>query len=487
MAKRVAVIDIGSNSVRMIIYEKTSRFAFHILYEAKSKVRISESAYNNNSYLQEIPMQRAFDALSEFTSIISSFKVRKTLCVATSALRDAPNKQEFILKVRHKLKLNIKVISGEKEAYFGAIACANLLPLQTNALSIDIGGGSTEFSLINNNDVTNSISLKLGTVRLKELFFDNNELDKAIEYIDTQLESITHLNISTLIGIGGTFRTISSAIMSAKNYPLKQLHSFEYLVDEFQNYIEKILKADKTELKNLYIEKNRFDLIKPGALILSRVLNKLSITNIITSGTGVREGVYLADLLRNSKHKFPHNYNVSIKTLLDRGTENTNFSNQVNQISQKIFNLTHTYLHLDKSYLKELSIASKLSVIGSNISFYTQNKTTYNLIKSSLEYGFSHKQIMLIATINRYSKNKFPSDEHLLKYAQLLPTKEILNTLCHILSLSIALLSHRPRNIDFDLEFKNGDLKVISKSKLYLSQESVEKLKKIENLSISFH
>jgi exopolyphosphatase/guanosine-5'-triphosphate,3'-diphosphate pyrophosphatase len=96
MAKRVAVIDIGSNSARLVVYEKTSRFAFHLLNESKSKVRLSENAYKNNGNLQEIPMQRTIDALKDFLSIIYSYKARKTLCVATSALRDAPNKKEFL-------------------------------------------------------------------------------------------------------------------------------------------------------------------------------------------------------------------------------------------------------------------------------------------------------------------------------------------------------------------------------------------------------
>lgn len=93
MAKRVAIIDIGSNSIRMVIYEKVSRFAFHLLHEAKSKVRISEDAYKHDGALQEVPMQRTFDALSDFIQISNSFKTNKLLCVATSALRDAPNKK----------------------------------------------------------------------------------------------------------------------------------------------------------------------------------------------------------------------------------------------------------------------------------------------------------------------------------------------------------------------------------------------------------
>ncbi|NPA59813.1 MAG: Ppx/GppA family phosphatase, partial [Epsilonproteobacteria bacterium] len=187
MAKRVAVIDIGSNSARLVVYEKTSRFAFHLLNESKSRVRLSEDIYQNDGNLQEIPMQRTIDALKDFLCVIASYKARKTLCVATSALRDAPNKKIFIQRVKKELKLDIKVIDGTKEAYLGAIACANLLPKLSNALCIDIGGGSTEISIIDDKNINNNISVKLGTVRLKELYFDKNKIDDAIEYIDSKL------------------------------------------------------------------------------------------------------------------------------------------------------------------------------------------------------------------------------------------------------------------------------------------------------------
>ncbi|WP_297440791.1 Ppx/GppA phosphatase family protein [Sulfurimonas sp.] len=476
MAKRTAVIDIGSNSVRMVIYEKTSRFAFHLLYEEKSKVRISENAYLNNGELQEVPMQRTFDALHDFLQIAESFKTRKILCVATSALRDAPNKDKFLQKVKNKLQLNIKVISGEKEAYFGAIACANLLPQQTNALSIDIGGGSTELAYIDKDNVSHTMSLKLGTVRLKELYFDTGMIQDAIEFIDAALETIPNEKITTLIGIGGTFRAISSAIMQRENYPLNKIHAYTYRTKTFSKYIEKLLESDENGLSKLYIEPNRFDVIKPGALILQRLLKKLETKKIVTSGVGVREGVYLADLLRNSKHKFPHNYNTSVRYILDSHIPGKEYANQLSALSKKIFDLTAQYFNIDTLYRKNLSIAAKLYPAGRSIHFYSQNKHTYYLIQSALEYGFTHEDIMLIATLTRYAKNKLPSKMHLAKYAALLPEERVTKTLSYLLSLSIVLLSHRPRNIDFQLKLEGETLHVISSSPLYLAKEALSKL-----------
>lgn len=486
MAKRVAVIDIGSNSVRMVVYEKTSRFAFHILYEAKSRVRISEDAYKNNGNLQDIPMQRAYDALENFLTIISSFKARKTLCVATSALRDAPNKKEFINRVGNSLGLKIKVINGERESYLGAVACANLLPEQKNALSIDIGGGSAEFALIDKKDIKSNISLALGTVRIKELFFDADKIDEAKKYIDSELNKLENIKPSAIIGIGGTFRAISNAVLNNSGYPLDKLHAYEPKYDNFNDMLEKVLNSNEGDLKKLGIKNTRLDVIKPGALILQRVFKKFDTTKIITSGVGVREGVFLTDLLRTTKDKFPANFNTSIRYILDLHVNDASYSNQLTLLSKKLFDLTYRHLHIDKNYRYEFAIAAKLCVSGRTLHFYSQHKHGYNLVKNALEFGFSHKQIILIATLIRYAKRKLPSLSHVNKYSELLPDTDTLNNLSYLLSLSIVLLSHKPRNIDFSLDFNDNELKIESKNNLYLVKENIDKLDSLNKFSIKF-
>lgn len=489
MAKRVAVIDIGSNSVRMVIYEKTSRFAFHILHEAKSRVRISENAYQNGGNLQEVPMQRAFDALSDFLSIVSSFKARKTLCIATSALRDAPNKRDFINRIRNSLGLNIKVIDGQREAYLGAIACINLLPQQKDALSIDIGGGSTEFSLIDGQKMSSNVSVDLGTVRLKELFFDKGDVDGAKKYIDSQLQQLDGTNISTVIGIGGTFRAISNAILSKSGYPIDKLHAYEPNYEEFEKILEKIVKSDEDELRDLGIKSSRFDVIKPGALILLRVFKKFNIQKLVTSGAGVREGLFLTDLLRNSNDRFPANYNTSVRYILDSHIDNHDYANQLSKVSKMLFDLTHQELGIEERYRYELSVAAKLCMSGNNIHYYSHNKNSYNLIKDALEFGFTHAQIILIATLTRYAKRKLPSQSHIQKFKELLPDSEQLEALSFLLSLAVALLSHYPRNIDFTLSFEGSELKVHSNNSLYLAKESIKKLDMMpkKSINISFY
>lgn len=484
MPKRVAVIDIGSNSVRLVVYERTSRFAFHLLNESKSKVRLSENAYQNNGNLSEDAMSRTLEALRDFLSIIASYKARKTLCIATSALRDAPNKKDFLQRAKKELNLNIKIIDGQKEAYLGAIACANLLPPQQNALTIDIGGGSTEFALINDKDVSNTISLNLGTVRLKELFFDNRKKDEAIAHIDQKLSVLDGLTASSLVGIGGTFRAVSSAILRRKKYPLNKLHAFSYSSEELYDYLSLVIDATNDELKKLGIKPDRFDVIKPGALILQRVLKKLSMKDVITSGVGVREGAFLADLLRNSKDRFPEHYSISTRYILDSHISEKPIANHLNFLVKKIFDLTHELLGVDASFRRDLSIAAKLYPCGNSIHFFSKNKHSYYILQSALEYGFTHSQITLISTLCKYAKKRLPSSSHIDKYRELLPDKKTLNTLSFMLSLSVSLVANRPKNIVYDFVFEDGVLKISSDENLLLCRESLAKLETIDNLKV---
>jgi len=163
MAKRTAIIDIGSNSARLVIYEKTSRYGFHLICEQKSKVRIGEGAYEKGGYLQPVGIKRAFLTLQSFIHTIEKYQAHKTICVATSALRDAPNGPLFVKWIKKELGLTIKIIDGKKEAAYGAIATKNLLPVH-NTVTIDIGGGSADLALIKDGKIIDTYSLNVGTV-----------------------------------------------------------------------------------------------------------------------------------------------------------------------------------------------------------------------------------------------------------------------------------------------------------------------------------
>ena len=486
MSKVTTIIDIGSNSMRMVVLQKSSRFAFSLINETKSKVKISEGCYENGGNLQEIPMQRAYESLKSFLNISNALKSRKIICVATSALRDAPNSNVFISRISKNLGLNIKVIDGEKEAYYGGIAALNLLHDDT-FVTVDIGGGSTEFCFVNKGKVEKSISLNIGTVRIKELYFNKNDIKGAKKYILDNLKKILSSDVEIpkrVIGIGGSIRALSKMIMTKNAYPLDILHGYTFDVKKEISLFEKIVIArNNDELKSLGVKKDRFDTIKEGAFIFKTILDELNIKEVVTSGVGVREGVYLTDLLRNSNHKFPANFNVSVRSLLDRFEIDQKQSAFMGNNAGKIFDILKPLHNLDCKYRSLLIISSKLHSIGSTLNFYKSNDNAFDFILNGLNYDFSHSSRIVVAHTIKFSKKSLPTKSEILKYEELLPSLSVMQWMSFMISLNIAINQDlsRPK---VSYELKDNVLKIELSNNSFLIQSNIDKLESPEDLIV---
>ncbi len=474
MAKITTIIDIGSNSMRMVVFKKTSRFAFHLINESKSKVKISEGCYQNDGNLQELPMQRGFDALQSFLQIAKNLKSRKILCVATSALRDAPNKQVFISKVSKELKLNIKIIDGTKEAYYGGVSALNLIACD-NFTTLDIGGGSTEFSFIKDKNIIDNISLKIGTVRIKELFFDKDDLVGAKKYIYDELSKIDK-DIDTVVGLGGSARALSRIILERDNYPIDSLHGFKYKVSKNIELFKSIVDAKTNqELKELGVEKDRFDTIKTGTFIFKTILEYFEVRKVITSSAGVREGVYLADILRTSNCKFPANFNVSVRSLLDRFVDDVSQSAYLGNNSKKIFDVLQPLHKLGDKYKSILVIASKLQQVGLSLNFDHNQDHAFWYILNGISYDFTHEDKVLIAIVSKFTKKSLPTKKDIKEYKKLLPNLEIIRWLNFMMTLNISLNSEYSKTL-YSYSLEKDILEISSENKQYLVQRALEKI-----------
>ena len=486
MSKVTTIIDIGSNSMRMVVLQKSSRFAFNLINESKSRVKISEGCYENNGNLQEIPMQRAYESLKSFLNISNALKSRKIICVATSALRDAPNSNLFISKVKNGLGLNIKVIDGEKEAYYGGVAASNLLHDDT-FVTVDIGGGSTEFSFVRNGKIEKSISLNIGTVRIKELYFNKNNTEGAKNYILDNLKKIFELDIEIpkkVVGIGGSIRALSKIVMAKKEYPLDILHGFTYDARDEISFFDRISRAkDNDDLKSFGVKKDRFDTIKEGAFIFKTILEELKINEVVTSGVGVREGVYLTDLLRNSNHKFPENFNVSVRSLLDRFQIDEKQSAYLGNNAKKIFDALKPLHNLDNKYRSLLVIASKLHSIGSTLNFYKSNDNAFDFILNGLNYDFLHTSRVVVAYTIKFSKKSLPTKNDILDYEELLPSLKVMQWMSFMISLNFAVNQDfsRPK-VEYVLDDETLEISLPNRS--FLIESNIDKLETPEDLTI---
>ncbi|BCD67564.1 exopolyphosphatase / guanosine-5'-triphosphate,3'-diphosphate pyrophosphatase [Nitratiruptor sp. YY09-18] len=449
-------------------------------------MRISEGAYENGGNLQSHAMERAFNALREFLHIAHHYNTRKILCVATSAVRDAPNKHEFLHRIKKELGLNIKVIDGKTEALLGAIAASNLLPIE-DGVTIDIGGGSTELALIQKRRVIDTVSLDLGTVRLKELFFDNDApIKQALAFIHNELAKIPpHFTSKTAVGIGGTIRALSKAIMAKNKYPLDKVHGFAFSISDEKKFIDKLISAPVLKLKKFHIKKDRYDTIKEGTLIFREVLKTVGAKDVITSGAGVREGVFLKDLLRNSNYLFPHNFEPSVKSLLDRFCIDEKTQKCHYRLSKKLYEALYSIFDERKEYEKVLLIAAKLLNIGIKVEFYEHHKHSSYIVLNDLQYNLTHKEIVTIAALVRFHKRKLPNEGFVKTFRELLPHENILNWLSFILSLA-ETLNKDLTCPNIAVSFADKKLHIHTTEPLYLAKEEIKNLQKPAAFAILF-
>lgn len=479
-----AVIDIGSNSARLVIYQKSSNYGFHLICERKSKVRIGEGAYEAEGYLQPIGIQRAYLALKEFIATTKYYPVSKILCVATSALRDAPNGSEFTAWIKEELGLEIEIIDGQKEALFGAIAAQNLLPIQ-NGITIDIGGGSSDLALIENSKIIDTYSLNIGTVRLKELFFDKNEpLQEARDFIQKELKNLpAHFVSKQAIGIGGTARTLSKAIMKAIAYPLENIHAFSYKIKDYQEYFQNISEAKPTLLKYLFLPKGRFDTIREGTLIWQEITKHIGSQKVITSGVGVREGVFLHHFLKNDNFQFPPHINPSIQSMLDRFESHHVDTPKRKENCQKLFNLLLPSKKDEKRYLTELLYAIELSSIGYKFNIYQSFQHTFYVTMQEFNYGITHKELLLTAMILRFGGKSLYKKEIYSQYKELLPKRHIVETLSFIYTI-ITTLHDQTAIKEFNFKLEGHLLKIIAEGSLYLAEEKLKEIQRPDPLEL---
>ncbi len=464
MAKITAVIDIGSNSITLKIYKKTSRLAFYELHRLKYKIKIGEGSYENGGVLQTAPMQRAFEALKDFSYIIKAYKARKTLCVATSALRDAPNKKEFIKRVDCELGIKIKVIDGDKESEFGAISAINLLPKMDTFTTIDIGGGSTEFAKVVDGKVVKTTSLQLGHVRLSEKFKSESE---KLEYIESELDKLDDdFFNSTVVAIGGSARELSKFIQKKEGYPLKCLHGYRYDFKNDKKYLEELLEYDEKKLKK-YISKSRIDSIKDGDLIFLKSLEKLGCCKVIVNQKGLREGVYLKDLLRSFNSKFPANFDLNLKVIEDRFIETPKVNNYLKRVALSFLDA----ILEDNEFKKEIAFCAKvLNILDFNF---------YSWIEY-LDFGITHEKKVLIAYL-LHSFNEKELDEELYeKYILLLPSFDIVKKLFYLLEL-VDIIGKNMLIQKFDIVKSDNIVEIVLED---ISSMSIDEIERLDNPTI---
>ena len=295
--KRVASIDIGTNTILLLIAEVEER-RINPLFEAETVVGLGKGVQKNGILTKEA-MNRGFETLSQYLERCQAMKVQKVFAVGTSALREARNSEGFLKLVQEKLNLSIEVITGEEEAKLSFLAVVrDLREVRESILVVDVGGGSTEFILGMGNQISQWISLPVGSVRFTEQFLQSDpvqeeEWQKMERKIREVVVDIPHpQGPFSMITVGGTATTLASVEQGLEEFIAEKIHHFVLSKEALKNQL--LLYRCKTideRRKIRGLPAARADVILAGGAILYLAMEELNCPSVLISCHGVRYGL----------------------------------------------------------------------------------------------------------------------------------------------------------------------------------------------------
>ncbi|MDR4511774.1 MAG: hypothetical protein MRJ93_08730 [Nitrososphaeraceae archaeon] len=308
--KKIAVLDLGYNSLKLVNYLVSSNiYDYKIFYDKSIRVKLGEELHKTKM-LSRDAMDRTIQSLKYFRDVVNSESIDYVLPFATSAVREAENKSQFMTRVEEESGFKFRILSPEEEAIFSYYGAQSSI-CTPNCLFFDLGGGSLEIVYSHNYQIKKIISLPLGSLKLSQYFFSasefndifynkksKNKLNLLNSYIQNHLTSMNDLEISpesvVLIGVGGTLRALARYDQLIKEYPYSKLHRYNIDYTSISIIENNLLNMNKEELSKIdVISSNRAETIQMGIHTIYSLMSKLKFNNLQVSTKGLREGILL--------------------------------------------------------------------------------------------------------------------------------------------------------------------------------------------------
>ena len=297
----VAVVDIGSNSVRLVVYDGLRRSPSPIFNE-KILCGLGRGVATK-AKLAEEGIIRAIAALRRFRALARQIGAKHVYAVATAAAREASNGPQFIARAEKALGCDIKILTGKEEARFAALGVIAGIP-GADGVAGDLGGGSLELIDIKDGKLREGVTLPLGPLRLMDL--SGGSIEKAREIIDDTLaktDILKRLEGRTFYAVGGTWRNLAKLHMAQSHYPLHVLHCYQMTRQQAMSLSGLVAHLSPNSLKDIReVSKSRSDTMPFGALVLERLLQHCEAAAVEISVYGVREGMLFSKLPGRKRH-----------------------------------------------------------------------------------------------------------------------------------------------------------------------------------------
>ena len=296
----IAVIDIGSNSGRVMVFERDRSGDLRLLAASRAPLRLVHDV-DTRGELSEATMARTMEALRDFQAIATSAGARRTVAVATAAMRDASNGAIFVERVRRELGIRIAIIEGRAEGRFGFAGAVRGLAV-ADGLLFDLGGGSLQITRFARRTPAEGVSLPFGALRLSEQFLESDppsskQLRRLRDHVRGRLSKARIGRLRSgdrLVGTGGTLRNLARIDRLSRRYPITRIHGYELSVARLGEIIDRLAAKSEKRRDDVHgLSADRADSIVGGAVAIHTLAEFVRAKHILVSGQGVREGVAL--------------------------------------------------------------------------------------------------------------------------------------------------------------------------------------------------
>ncbi|HZZ72522.1 MAG TPA: Ppx/GppA phosphatase family protein [Pirellulales bacterium] len=425
LAHRLAAIDIGSNSMRLIVAEPLRDGTYRILDEERESTRLGRSL-NSTGRLAPDAIEHTLTALRNFKKIAEGFQVAELRTIATCAVREAANGAELCQRAKEEVGVEIEVISSDLEAHLAFFSVQRAFDLtDKNTVVADIGGGSTEIVLASGGVIEGVYSTPLGAVRLTEQFPGSDQgvatpqshaeliaaIDRCLRKTVPKPFFIPHL----LIGSGGTFTSLGEMIMAAKGQQNIPIRGYAVTRAQVSHLLDRLRKLPVKARKSIPgLSPDRADIIVAGLAVIDRLMLRFHVNVLQIHSRGVRDGLLLTMIDQSLGHasEDPRDRETAVERFAAACSGDALHGGQVAKLAGRIYEQLVELFPLDPTDRPFLEAAARLQDVGYLINYDQHHKHSYHLILNSRLAGFRPRELELIANIARYHRGAEPKKRH---------------------------------------------------------------------------
>ncbi|MTH53108.1 exopolyphosphatase [Bacillus mangrovi] len=408
---KYAIVDIGSNTIRLVIYERDASGRMKEVENVKAAARL-RNYLNEENVLEEQGIALMIQTLKSFQEVARHHKLKTVSAVATAAVRQAVNKNEILLRAERETDFRIRLLSEYEEAYYGYLAVINSTSI-TDGITIDIGGGSTEITMFRDRELKEYHSFPFGALSLKKGFVkgdlpEEHERAALSAHIESELGSLAWLKDAQLpvIGIGGSARNLIQVNQALKEYPFAGVHQYEMTLGEISSllgYLEGQTFEDLQRTDGL--SKDRADLIIPAALVFEALCSEVKTNAFVMSRKGLRDGIFYEDLIREyGISAYPNVVEESFYEMASDFRIDMNHAISVTNLALEFVRLLekNQLVSYTGKELIDLKRGAFVFNVGQYIDHESSSRHTFYLLANRTIDGMNHKDRLKTALVASY-------------------------------------------------------------------------------------